>query len=215
MLPLMIGLGQQADTYNLLWHPSKGDTLSYVYFLSEGEGDKLTTVESPLAMTVTGVTDEGYTIRSVARDILITIGGEQSRDKREMVTVAQYGTRGNLIKIVEGGSNMDRARITKFIAPPMPVKPGESWSHMFPKEGSPSIQPTLNYKFKEIKEEDGRKLAIVDFSYNRGEEKSFGEGQWAIDVATGVPERLEAKTTANGTTIYKIKRVRAAAPALR
>jgi hypothetical protein len=209
MLPLMMGLGQQADTYSLLWRPAKGDALSYVYYLSEGEGEKHTTVESPVSLTVTAVDEDGYTVRSIAKDILITMGGEQMRDKREVVTVAQYGPFGNLVKIVEGTSNIERARITKFIAPPIPLKLGESWSHMFPKEGMPPVQPTLTYKFKEIKEEEGRKLAVVDFSFNRGgEEKPFGTGVWAIDIATGVPERMEAKTEANGGTIFKIKRVR-------
>jgi hypothetical protein len=209
MLPLLMGIGQQADTYSLLWRPAKGDTLSYVYYLSEGEGEKLTTVESPVALTVTAIDEDGYTVRSVAKDILITMGGEQMRDKREVVTVAQYGPFGNLVKILEGTSNIERARITKFIAPPMPMKPGESWSHTFPKEGMPPLQPTLTYKFKEIKEEEGRKLAVVEFSFNRGaDEKPYGTGVWAIDTATGVPERMEAKTEANGGTVFKIKRVR-------
>lgn len=205
-----MGAALQAETVGLQWQPKKGDQLSYVYNLVIGQGEEATSVEAPIAMTVTQVDPDGYTVRSVVNDALVTIRGEQLRDKREQVVVTRYGPRGNLLKIVEGmkdSTSHENARVTKFIAPPMPLKVGESWSHSYPKDEKG--ETVVIYKFKEIKQDQGRNLAIVEFSLNRkGEEAPYGSGIWQVDVQTGVPERLEAKTNAENGTVFKLRRVR-------
>ena len=209
-MPILLGAAIQAETVGLLWQPKKGDQLSYVYNVVIGQGEAATSLEAPISMTVTQVDADGYTVRSVVNDALVTVLGEQMRDKREQVVVTRFGPRGNLLKIVEGlkdPKSFENARVTKFIAPPMPLKVGESWSHNFPKDDAG--ETAVIYKFKEIKQDQGRNLAVVDFTLNRkGEEEPYGTGSWQVDVQTGVPEKLDAKTNADNGTVFKLRRVR-------
>ncbi len=207
----------QTETASLRWHPVKGDQFSYEFVVKTDIGGTPYEATSLVSSTVTEVrADESYTIKSERRGSLVRVGANETRDDRVSTTTARHNADGRLVSMQgqEGIEGYRFASFTKFVAPPMPVKTGDSWRIVHEKDrpqGAPSYETT--YRFEKINASEKGKTAEISFAMKEtsGANVRTANGKWIVDMATGLPISMEAKATglipdADSVTV-QIKRV--------
>jgi len=198
---LLLGYAFQSETASLRWHPTKGDELSYELTM-KGDMSGLPFESTGLvAMSVTDVRrDGGYSVKSVAKGMLVRMGPDEMRDDRENTVTAKHDADGRLVSL-QGKNDVDSYRvasITKFVSPPKPIAVGDSWRVMREKDrpkGAPGCE--TRYVFERIVDSEGKRQAEVSFSMKEtsGDKPRTATGKWTIDLANGIPSAMEAKVT--------------------
>lgn len=190
-------LGSQ--TPELRWGPKVNDRLTYEYSL-EAVGASPMSVTAYLDIVVTQSGPGGFTTRTVSRGALISMAGSEIRDNRPNPVTARFGSRGDLLEILEGTKDRgayEVGRATKFIAPPGPVKQGDTWTHSFPAETEMGVRSSVwTAKFEGITataQGQRAKIAFTLADAERGKDAFSAKGVWMVDVPTGIPESLSAE----------------------
>lgn len=186
------------QTRQLCWKPAQGDKFAYEMFLAV-PGDQFE-LEARIEHEVAFVDEMGsYGVRSKSAGALLKVRGSEMRDERPNDRVARYGAEGQLLEIQSGNQDMESYRlaiVTKFVAPPVPVKEGDTWRYEgsgLKVEGLPKF--SVRYKFERVITENGKSLAEVTFKIEEssGESPQKGEGKWMIDLTNGFPNSMEAQ----------------------
>jgi hypothetical protein len=190
-LALAAALVQQ-DAYALKWQPKRGETHVYELFLS----DKETSVEASVEHKVADVKPDGsYTVQSRSLGALVRLAGSEFRDDRPNEASASFDAYGRLIEVKDRTTGLEKVRnalLTRFVAPPVPVKPGDKWSCEREKDRPAGLAAvSVEYTFKSVK--DG--VAEVGFTFleKGGQFPQSATGTWWVDTKSGLPQRFEAK----------------------
>lgn len=200
-LLLPIAALTQSETASLRWHPTKGDRFSYEFVLKADMDGTPYEATSLVSTTVTEVrADGGYTVKSERRGSLVRVGSNETRDDRTATTTARHNGDGRLVSM-QGQDGIEAYRFasfTKFVAPPMPVKTGDSWRIVHEKDrpqGAPSYE--TRYVYEKATASEKGKTAEISFTMKEtsGSNPRTATGKWHIDLSTGLPISMEGKAT--------------------
>jgi hypothetical protein len=180
------------DALELRWRPKEGETHVYELLLK----DKETSVEASVEHKVTDVRqDGGYEVRSRSLGAIVKLAGSEIKDDRPNEATATFDAFGRLGEIKGGSAGLEKVRnalLTRFVAPPAAVKPGDKWSSAREKDRPAGLAAsTVEYTFKGVK--DGLAEVAFTFVEKGGSFPQSASGTWWVDAKTGLPVKFEAK----------------------
>lgn len=198
---MLLSFGAQTapETCSLRWHPQKGDEVQYEYVVKTQMSGLPFETTAVVSASVTEVRPDGsYTVKSTSRGALVKMGPNETRDDRTSTITAKHAADGRLISMT-GHQDMESYRIaavTKFVSPPMPVKPTDSWRVVRERDrprGNPGHE--TRYVFEKLNVTESKKIAEVTFESKEttGESPRTASGKWTIDASTGQPITMEAQ----------------------
>lgn len=200
---LAVGIGFAAvpqDSWALQPAIQLGQKTTFKNHLEGKQADgKALVMDRVIEREVISVEEDGsHTVRLTGKSALIRIGAEEVRSERENVSVYVQGKQGELLRIEQGPSDIDAyrlAHITRFVSPAAPVKKGDSWRFEKP-AGRPEGYPgsTLRFVLEGMESHGDKMLARISFTYSeKGSDPCTATGEWLIDTATTLPEKMTAE----------------------
>lgn len=201
----------QEETYALRWAPTQGQKTSYLYQFEFADPKAAMKMSATMESAIQSVRKDGYITKTVSKNAVITLAGQEIRDERANPVVAQFGKRGEILKIVEGKTDAgayEIGRFNKFVAPENAVKVGESWEYTYPAIERTAPSHKVSFKLIEVKQGPIAKMAKVTCEIGDASGKGVfkGTGTWIVNASTGEPETFEgAAEGVNGQPEMKFK----------
>ncbi len=186
------------DAATLRPTPKVGDVVTQQFSLSlEAKGEK-SAVEALLEQRVSKVQPNGeYLVRSRSKGGFVKTAQGEFSDDRANERISRYAPDGVLLAIESGlkdAASYRQAFLTRFVSPPAPVKPGDTWRHER-KAGRPKGVPAvaIAYRFESLEGPDAK--VSFRFEETSGVVRQTATGVWWIRIATGIPTKLECDVT--------------------
>lgn len=182
---------------DLRWRPKPNENTTFLMVVRSKNPDDPFQAESVVEQTVTQVTESGYTVRSLNRSTLVRVGAEEVRDERPNLTVLRHTPDGRVQEITQAkdpDEAMRLAVVTRFVAPPAPVRPNETWQVTYPPRGEfPGARVTYRLAEARIPNQgSGTATVTFEFTLDARERPYRGAGTWTIDLANNQPFQLRA-----------------------
>lgn len=196
----------QEESFALRWKPTQGKKLSYLYEFEFNDPKAAMKMTATLETAVQSAGSTGYITKTVSKNAVITLAGQEIRDERANPVVAQFGVRGDILKIIEGKTDAgayEIGRFNKFISPENPVKVGESWDYTYPAIERTAPSHKVSFKLVEVKMGPIAKMAKVTCEISDAGSKGVfkGTGTWIVNCTTGEPDSFDG--TAEGVNGQK------------
>lgn len=200
----------QNKALDLRWKPVSGAVTEYDMVITSQDKSQPFAAEAVIVQTVSKVSSEGYTVRSVNKGTMMRMGTEEIRDERTNESVVRHAGNGAVLSIEKAQNAAETRRlavVTRFVAPPAPVNIGGGWQHRYePDREFPGAR--ISYRFRGLVELNKFAVAEIEFTFGEdGRERPYkGSGTWWVDANTGQPLRMKATVenwmsggTASGT----------------
>lgn len=191
----------QVQTYDLSIKPVKGKKTTYALTLEiAGQGQRLT-IHAKLVNEIVDVKEDGgFIAASYQSDHKLFVNDKAQPAIEESVTgVATYDKQGRPLTIggdQAGPDTMRIAKLTSFVAPKAPVRVGEEWRDLVPKDKETGSNAVVhNYKLRSVETQNGLRVAVVDVTTTETTDELAGstKGIVVIDLDTGEQVRYEVQ----------------------